>query len=482
MALVAGCGVLCPGAYLFIAYRTNAPWFPPTNVPWSQLLIVTAISLALVTAVAGAIRAIESTPWERSIVLAIAVCWPLWISGRAVAVDRFLNLGSWTAPLAFALLYGLWLFVIIRILRSDGVLPLAAVIVSITLVTIAPSLRVFTDLTPPFAATADFEVTETRRTWILVFDELAAAEFLKEIDPVHGGDAQEALSAAGFVVSEDARSPYPSTYPSLGSILSLEPLEPGTYFGDDLAPQAAVFLGEHPLAASYREAGREVVMIRPPISAARCGELVTQCHQTTMDDFGNYVRRSSIIGLLNPSSGISFWPASAVRQFEVLEHIASEQGAGELIYAHLLIPHAPFTLSPDCATGDVVASTKSGYARNVQCFSRLLISFLAALPQDDIVLMIGDHGLKIESNASIKTPEIIETVDSAFVAIRGCDESSDYLGSNVNAYRALVNCVTDADLPAIEPEPVVACFADQGRRLTLLEAIPDPETGVVSCA
>ncbi len=172
------------------------------------------------------------------------------------------------------------------------------------------------------------------------------------------------------------------------------------------------------------------------------------------------------------------WRTHSLRQLDELERLAAEStGEPRLIYAHLLIPHAPFELDAACQlrvgtteqTSVEWLRTQKGFLAQMSCAAMRLVALIERIPPGDVVLIVGDHGSDLNESETDFTPAELQDRLSTFVAFRGCDLDPAHLTSNVNAYRGLAECVSSASFPPWVDVASVTCI-DAAGEVRLLDA------------
>lgn len=475
---IAFLGAITPIVLWWGTYRKGVVWFPSMAVPWWHLAGYSLVALTIVITLA-AVFARFGLPFSKGVIAAVVPMWALILFLRISEAIVFLTRGFlqrwWLLAVTLGLIFGIgWMSV--RVFRGEGGKAITAAIVVVAIGTIAQNARYL--LPPPHAegVEATFTVTEPNNVWVLIFDELASPEYLAQ----HQSGAPrivDVLLEQGFTVEFDGFSPYNHTTVSLGSILSLDPMEPGFYSPEAMAQKALVFGGDHPLARAYRADGRPVTYVEPPIGSGFCSDVVTDCRRAALRDFDNFVISNSIFSLFF-SKRAGFWPLEGVRQMGVLEDIAADPGEGGLIIAHVMLPHEPFVLDAACQPSLDGVHSPDNYVQQVDCLGGLLGDLLASIPATDKVLIIGDHGVRPE-RGTLTTYEKIDEMLSPFVALRGCGDSTR-LDSNLNAYRSLVNCVSTANLTPVDLPPMLACYPAYAS-VELVELRPEPGMEPAEC-
>ena len=144
-------------------------------------------------------------------------------------------------------------------------------------------------------------------------------------------------------------------------------------------------------------------------------------------------------------------------------------GQPQLVYAHALIPHAPFQAHPDCTTyydrrllgytsrseGDTQARIDA-YGDQIDCVGTLLTEFAEAVPEDSVVIITGDHGSQFLGSPS--RPIDAWDHDSymerygIFLAVHLPDRCGSMKDDTalVNAIRLATACAMGADLEPLD--------------------------------
>lgn len=478
---VALVGAAAPTLFFWGTYRSYTPWFPVPPIPWAHLAAAFALCVALTVAFALLFVRLGNARND-AVVAAVIPVWFLMLFSRAItglARVTFHALTFWWLTAIFAVLFAGLLALLWKALqRGNGALITAAVAV-FGLTTIAQHAHAL--LPPPQGPVAEgsFTVTEPSGVWVLVVDELASPRFLATYAATESHPIVTALEQAGFQVPEDPISPYSQTYPSLTSMLSLEPVLPGTHGAQSWAAKSSVFGGDHLLARSFFAAGRDVALVEPPISPAFCGAPITECKPARLDDFDNFLITNSVLSLAVPSSA-RVWPTQGLAQMDLLDELAQNPEPGRLVLAHIMLAHAPYMLDSQCREAYPHEFTSEKYLDQVACLTNRLTSLMDAIPREDVVLIVSDHGITRAEPYPMDTPEAREERLTSFVALRGCNAPEEFLGSNINAYRALVNCVTDASLEPVHPPATLTCYSGKDT-IDLFEIPPDSDQRDLTC-
>lgn len=487
--IVAVTGAAYPVLFHRIAALGVGPYGGIAPIEWDRTLLMWATALATILVIAAVMSRFGERRFLDVLVPATAVMWAvafgwrivLWLS-RTVPVPAQLIVAS----VFVAIVAGGWL--LLRVSRTPEGASALTLAVAVPLVLLAWDARALVELpiTDPNVVTPQTAAASDRPSvWILVFDALPSPAALDTLG-WQSSDLVESFEREGFVVADEALAYTTGTYSTLGSMLTLaaEPPSPPVT-PDEQAEWLAVMDGSHPLAASLVDDGYDYVMVDNGWSWTSCGTLVTDCRVRPM--ISELEWTVLINTLAEPTASLHGpWRTHSLVQMNELRELAVEPATSpRLVYAHLLIPHQPYELDADCslrrATPSVPESswlrTEDGFRTQMTCTAGLLVELIEAIPADDIVLVVGDHGsdLANKSGGGYDPAELRDRA-TTFVAVRGCGLTGEDLTSNVNAYRAVATCVTTGDYPPWPSQAFLACARLDGI-VGLVEATEALQTG-----
>jgi hypothetical protein len=386
---LAGCGLVYALAALATARRGPAAW-PPfvamLAVAWFYSYPVLATKLS-----GGAAHVPHAIVISAGLVLSAALMW--WIRRRARLLEgmgRFLTLMG-------ALLVG-WSTIQIGADRFRGRRAIA-------------HSALARELARPIEGPVS--PSQPRRDiYLIVLDEYANAEVLRERFGYDNRPFEDSLRALGFHVPRLVRSNYLHTLLSLPSMLNSAHLdgleyELGPKSGDPALPN---YLLEHNRVAPYLEAqGYRYVFFPSQWWPSTSGSSLADAEFRPWSGFdftramsGGEVQRTlrglSVLRYLDPDHR---WEADHVRR--TLEGLAAVPGSGgpAFAFAHILKPHDPYVFDRQCGTlrREKEVDEVAPYLEQLECVNRLVLAtvhkILRASEVPPIIMLQGDHGTEL---------------------------------------------------------------------------------------
>lgn len=281
------------------------------------------------------------------------------------------------------------------------------------------------------------EPEATRDLVIVVLDEYARADVLLREFGHDNSDFEAALAERGLRTIPGALANYSHTIASVPSMLSGSyPLVPGqSYTVKDRKALADMVGGENPVIDLLRGHGYEYTHIESPWADSRCTAAVDHCigngafDSTTMQWFQSNHYVGPITFLYGHPFPLTAEPILG-RLGETLHDIA-DNGRPDVVLAHVLAPHFPYTLTPDCGR-TIIGSGDEPYAAQVQCVNSLLLKAIDQAAPDAVLFVTGDHGtvetVRLSGASDAWSDADIHERLPVFSAIRlaaGCREPDD---------------------------------------------------------
>lgn len=304
---------------------------------------------------------------------------------------------------------------------------------------------------------------------VLVLDGYGRADVLDGLYELDNQPFLSFLEGEGFVVAERATTNYSMTVAALSSAMSLDYVVGEGTWPTERSEVALmnVIRGENSFMHSLSEAGYGVVYLESGWEGSRCGPIVDVCHPASRYDelAGVLLSRTPLHPLVTGAFGHAF-THNGVRVLEALPAIlAAPADAPRVIFAHSTIPHGPLFLREDCSvdgdfarsgakvgfTGieaDQLAERRGFYAEQVRCVNDLVHEVVANLPDDAVVVMIGDHGPDSFGQPTVRPPDWTPVAAwerlAVLAALRVPDACADEVYADislVNVFRLVLRCL-----------------------------------------
>jgi hypothetical protein len=255
--------------------------------------------------------------------------------------------------------------------------------------------------------------SEPRRDiYLIVLDEYANADVLRERFKYDNRPFEDSLRALGFHVPRMVRSNYAHTLLSLPSMLNSAHLDGLEY---ELGPKSEDpalpnYLLEHNRVAPYLEARGYRYVFFPShwwYSTRRSSLADAEFRPWSGFDFtralsgGELERTLRGVSVLRYLDRDHHWEADhARRTLEGLAAVPRSEGP-VFAFAHILKPHDPYVFDRECGTVRRIKEDDhvGPYLEQLQCVNRLLLAtvhqILRASDVPPIILLQGDHGTKL---------------------------------------------------------------------------------------
>ena len=450
-------------------------------------VVVVAAALGLTALVYLALRAVLRGPdgrrWAAFLTL-LAVVWFFWyrrLAGLVAAVGIEAE-----HLVAVPLLLGLTAAALVLVRRRPAALDGAARFLTLTgtllaafsITNIAADharsaslLRESTllrDLARPVAGARQPAVQ--RDIYVIVMDQYAGSSVLRERFGYDNAPFEDSLRALGFHVPALVRSNYAHTLLSLPSILNaahLDELE-GEVGEEGSDPSIANRLvGRSRVAAFVKSRGYRYVFYPSQWWHATQGSPQADVEPQVWDGVEpareltrTALRRAVLAGTLLPGrfQQTPVWDADHVQRTLRGVALARRYGRPVFVVAHLLSPHAPFTVDRDCRS----PPRRRSYVEQIECLNRRVLALvrelIATSDPAPVIVLQSDHGTKTlgfddwPSAAQVPAPAARERL-AAFGAYYLPAGGAAAFGDTVTAVNVLGNVLRHYFGAELPPEP-----------------------------
>jgi hypothetical protein len=326
-----------------------------------------------------------------------------------------------------------------------------------------------------------------RDVYVIVLDEYASSDVLRERFEFDNRPFEDSLRALGFRVPASVRSNYAITLLSVPSLLNFAHMRP---LADEMAAGSRVaapldYLIEHNRAAAFlKEQGYRYVFFPSAwFGATRSSaEADAQFDSYRGFDLARSIYRSQFYTKLVSVTILSAFrhvvPAAsavyaehAARTFDGITAMAGTSQRPTFVFAHVLMPHAPWFVDAAChpvlsrdMTSEAWYHAPGSHAMlrdQVQCVNRQTLQTVRALVVRShplpIIIIQGDHGTEESLNPPL-SDRAVPTAEQARERFRafgayylpgGGAAAIPESTSVVNVLRHVFSYYFDADLPPV---------------------------------
>lgn len=313
---------------------------------------------------------------------------------------------------------------------------------------------------------------------VLVLDEYARSDVLESEFGFDNGEFEASLAAMDIVPVPRALANYTFTVASVPSMMTGSyPVTPGQDYSTKARRQLTEAMGgDNPMVRDLQSIGYRYTHIESPHADSRCVSTVDECvsnglfDETTMA----WLQLDTYLGFVTTTYGHPF-PRQADEALGRLRSVLEDTSTNDdpdLVFAHVLAPHFPYTLDADCEQATPLGGSEH-YPAQIQCINDLVLEALDGVVDDTVVVVTGDHGwIDVEDlirPADEWSPDEIDQRLRVFSAAKlgqDCAPPADDATLAVIMHHALACAL------GLQPEPPVD-------RAFLVETFPLESSGVI---
>lgn len=324
--------------------------------------------------------------------------------------------------------------------------------------------------------------------YLIILDAHTRSDVLQERFGYDNRDFVEQLTAMGFYVSSCSQSNYASTKLSLTSALFADYIQDIVPNGQILPPlkssavnQALESRGYKTIAFENRTRGHFDLKedVRLSRNQLAFGEFDLR---GGVSEFEKMMVDTSFLRFLLNTELVPGFDLDALEDWELQEHYYQTQyilselenlpavPGAKFVFAHIMVPHAPFVFSPDGSyrpTSDPI----KGYRDNTAFIDRRLPDILGAIVKNSdpppIIVIMGDHGPS--TRKTITEQMRMATLNAYFVNAAAKEQMYPTL-TPVNAFRIILNAHYGGNYPLLEDHSYYAYRTDQVAEAEIIES------------
>jgi hypothetical protein len=353
----------------------------------------------------------------------------------------------------------------------------AVALVSGPLIAGLETARTYGESTLDAVDSPSIEMTRRPDIWLLVVDGYPSATTMEQdLMMPEGNRLTERLRGAGFDVPDSTWAPYATTQFVVPSILDMD------YVASAWEENGATvhhlhkkISGENALLGVLADIGYETVMIESGWSGGACSGTFDQCIASPFyDEAINRVLHDSILSETPVSFlGLHFTlgAQSAMERLLELSTVSRPDDAPpRFIFAHLLVPHAPFFFDAACSV--VLDEGRQGFffpfpgvsgemrdryfLEQMSCVDDFVMRLEQSIGPEASIVLASDHGTDRRAQTTLEatdwTPEALRERFGTLAAFRAPYDCPlpDPLFS-VNLVRVVLSCVSESELTNHSP-------------------------------
>ena len=316
------------------------------------------------------------------------------------------------------------------------------------------------------------DLVEKPDVFLVVLDGYPGLQAIGQELGVNKDELVSDLAGKGFEVPPSAWSAYGTTELAVPSILNMSYPLIGQEINNGTRQELhRIIGGDNSLLSTLERNGYESVMIEAGWAGSECGPEFDRCIDSPwLDDLAFISLWEGVVGRqLVKTTGHAYTVASRASMTAVERLIDEEADQPRFVFAHVIAPHPPFFLDPDCATEVTAERLGDSFLREgvdrslredlflgqVACVDSFMTDVAAAADPDDVVVFVADHGTdrrKHLLDQGVADARALVERMNVFVAARlpaDCQLPGELL--TVNLMRLVLSCYTHSPIELLSP-------------------------------
>ncbi len=319
--------------------------------------------------------------------------------------------------------------------------------------------------------------------YLLLLDEYASSSSLRELYGRDNSDFDSALRHRGFAIRPEARANYQLTFFSMASLLNMEYLSAGAAAGVVRQPEeveAYRCIRDNKVVRTFRQAGYRFYNCSPfevagqpkpylydLISTGHTILTVNNLAHVAMRDYIPYLRNRRAIHadpLFREPALYAFDRYNKATADKVCSLATQSHSVPQFIYAHFLMPHAPFYydsgdnyLPPAIVKTSLTQRQPQLYCYNVRHANRELLrmadTILLHSKGNAIIIVLGDHGFRSHEAEARNRDALFRNLFALYFPDKDY-QSVPAAPSNVNVFRLVFNKLLGTSYPLLPDSTV----------------------------
>lgn len=311
---------------------------------------------------------------------------------------------------------------------------------------------------------ATVELTETPDIYLIVVDAYLGRQALLNEFGDDKADLVSSLESEGFQVPVSAWSAFQTTDLAVPAILDMSyPAEPEGLSDATKQTLHRVLAGDNATVAILNANGYETVKIESGWAGSYCGDAFDDCISSHwLDEIQANMAWNSVASRFVANTWGHAFTANALHNMEELRRLAKEPSeTPRFVFGHIIAPHPPLLLDETCALDfsergmetvgkGLTTDDDPRFLAQMACVDSFMNEFAGMVGDDDIVIFIGDHGVRRaypDGSPERSTSEKLVESMNVFLATKlpaGCTLADPIITTDL--MRNVISCLTDTQL------------------------------------
>lgn len=335
------------------------------------------------------------------------------------------------------------------------------------------------------------ELTETPDIYLVVVDAYLGRQALLDEFGDDKSHLVSTLESEGFQVPVSAWSAFQTTDLAVPSILDMSyPAEPEILSDATRRTLHDLLAGDNATVSILNANGYETIKIESGWAGSRCGPATDVCVPSDwLDEIQANMAWNSVANEFVANTWGHAFTANALHNMDELRRLAREPSeTPRFVFGHIIAPHPPLLLDETCALDFTVEGMETVgkglttdddplFLAQMACVDSFMSEFAGMVGDDDIVIFLGDHGVRRaypEGSPERSTSEKLVESMNVFLATKlpaGCTLADPIITTDL--MRNVISCLTDTQLDPV-PQRMVPSTGPELSRAEIDELINAP--------
>ena len=322
--------------------------------------------------------------------------------------------------------------------------------------------------------------------YYIILDEYAGRETLKNYFEFDNSDFIAYLESNGFYVMSDSRSNYVQTSYAAPSAMDMQYVQESTKYSNprDINLVVDNSYQKNNVMKFLNQNGYKTIYIYGGILEEIEVADENMCAENVITDFHTMLSQTTMLWVYQKYQFVNDINQIRFCSFDALEQIERKYDEPVFVFAHIKLPHDPFTLSSTGQTltpekidlGMGSAGNKAGYIQQLEFSNKKITELIPKILDDTappIIIIQSDHGVRFDLDSisynldeySVADEQIIFRSFNNFSAFYFPDETYDAIYDEitpVNTFRMLFNKLFNTELEILDDRMYLEYYDDKG--------------------